>query len=913
MPMEFIREMLRRYFTLRRRDQFENDLADEIQLHLDLREQQLAERGLTPSEARRVARLRFGNTTRLKEKSRMAWTSEILSNFLQDVTYGARSLLHTRVLTAVAILSLALGIGANTAIFSLLDAVLLRSLPVRDPGQLVLLGTGTEDGIGSSIADSELYSYPFYRELLKRNQVFSDVAAIFSMTDDVHGFVVDESDQVKPESEMMHVALVSGSYFPMLGVHAQVGRMLQEGDDISQGDHPVAVISQRFWRRAFSSDSNILGRKVKLGSAFFNVVGVAPDEFFGTKVGEAPDIWVPASMTKSVPPGWDFNTGNFTQCVNIIGRLKAGVSLETATSNVNVLLQQITRGFSDADLSQKNLQTLNKIKVPLTPVATGLSSLRQEFSQPLQILMGVVVLVLLIACANIGNLLLARSTARARELGVRQALGAHRGRLIRQLMTESLLLALGGGALGVALGAVAIRVLIRLVSGGADTIPVAAGLDLRVLGFTCAVTILAALLFGTVPAVRATRLSLTDSLKDGRASSNTSARNPLAKALVIAQVCLSLVLMVGAGLFIRTLVNLNNIDPGFNRQGVLRLNIDSQSTGMKDSDPRLTAMFRQIESLVSAIPGVKAASFSAFTFREGSWNEAMLVPGMPGNENIGVHQNVVGDGYFATMQISLLAGRTFNPGDSANSQRVAVISEHIAQTLFPPGNPIGRHFTIHDDGKDIDHEVIGIVKDVKFSDLREKTKNVNYLSYRQRSWGFGDFEVRYTGDYSAISHAVQQTIHSVNRTLPIMNVTTLDEQVARTMTNQRLVAQLSTFFGILAAFLSCIGVYGVMSYTISRRTNEIGIRIALGADRSNVRFLVMRETLMLVSGGIALGIPIALAGRRVIETMLYGLHGTEVASIAVSTALLLAAALLAGFLPAHRASMVDPIVALRFE
>jgi predicted permease len=911
--MEFIEELLRRIHTFRHRAQFDTDLAEEIQLHLDLRQQQLNEGGLTPSEARRAARLRFGNATRIKEKSHMAWTSEILHDFLQDVAYGARSLLHTRALTIVAMLSLALGIGANTAIFSLLDAVLLRSLPVIHPERLVLLGTGIDDGIGNSIADSELYSYPFFRQLQKRNEAFSDVAAIFSMTDDVHGFIVDKSDQVNTRSEMMHVVLVSGSYFPMLGVRAQLGRMLEEGDDTSQGDHPVAVISQSFWRRAFAGDPDILGRKVKLGSSFFNVVGVAPEEFFGTKVGESPDIWVPASMTRNVPPGWDFYTGNFTQCLNIIGRLRPGVSMDTATSNVNLLLQQITRGFSDADLSQKNLQKLDKIKVPLTPVATGLSSIRRDFSQPLKILMGVVALVLLIACANIGNLLLARSTARGRELAVRQALGAHRNRLIRQLLTESLLLALGGGAVGLALGAAAIRVLIRMVSGGPETIPVNAGLDLRVLGFTCVVTVLTSLFFGTVPAFRATRLRLTDSLKDGRALSNSSTRNPLAKVLVIAQVCLSLVLMVGAGLFLRTLANLNSIDPGFNREGVLRLNIDSQSTGMKDNDPRLTAMFQEIEARVSVIPGVKAASFSAFTFREGSWNEAILVPGMPGNENIGVHQNVVGDGYFATMQIQVIAGRTFNHDDTANSQHVAVISQHIAQTLFPPGNPIGRHFTIHDDGRDIDHEVIGIVKDVKFSDLREKTKNINYLSYRQRPWGFGDFGVRYSGDYNAISRAVQQTIHSVSPNLPIMNVTTLDEQVARTMTNQRLVAELSTFFGILAAFLSCIGIYGVMSYTISRRTNEIGIRIALGADRSNVRWLVMRETLLLVSGGIVLGVPITLVGRRLIDSMLYGLHGTELASLTLSVTILLAVALLAGFVPAYRASRVDPIVALRYE
>jgi predicted permease len=891
----------------------DRDLEEEIRLHLDLREQQLIERGLRPADARRAAHLILGNATRIKEKSQMAWAPEMLQDFMQDVAYGTRALWRSRSLATVAVISLALGIGANTAIFSLLDAVLLRSLPVKEPGQLVLLGTGTDEGIGTDIADSELYSYPFYRQLQKRNDVFSDVAAIFSMTDAVHGFVVSKSDQVNTESQMMHVVLVTGSYFPMLGTQAQLGRMLDEGDDSSEGDHPVAVISYSFWKRAFYSDPNILGRKVKLGSAMFNIVGVAPSEFFGTKVGDLPDIWVPTSMTKSVPPGWDFYSKDFTQCLNILGRLKPGIPLTAATTNVNLLLQQITKAFPDAELSRKNLDKLNKVRVPLTPVANGLSSLRQEFSQPLWILMSVVVLVLLIACANIGNLLLARSAARARELAVRQALGARRSRLIRQLLTESLLLALGGGVLGVGLGAAAIRLLLRMVSGGHETIPVGAGLDLRVLAFTFAVTMATALLFGTVPAFRATRLHLADSLKDGRGPGNTNAKNPLGKALVVAQVTLSLVLMVGAGLFVRTLENLNNIDPGFNREGVLRLNIDSQTTGMKDDDPRLTAMFQQIESRVSAIPGVKAASFSAFTFHEGSWNEAMLVPGMPGNENVAVHQNVVGNGYFATMQIPLLAGRLFNDGDTATSQHVAVISEHVAKTLFPPGNPIGSHFKIPDDNREKDYEVIGIVKDVKFFNLRENTKNVNYLSYRQRPWGFGDFEIRYSGDYRAISHAVQQAIHAVNRSLPIMNVTTLDEQVSRTMTNQRLVAQICSFFSILAAFLSCIGIYGVMSYTISRRTNELGIRIALGAGRARVRWLVLREALLLVSGGIVLGVPIALMGRRLVGTMLYGIHGSELASLLLAAVLLLVVAVLAGFLPARRASKVDPMVALRYE
>ncbi|HWA94354.1 MAG TPA: ABC transporter permease, partial [Terracidiphilus sp.] len=775
--MELIREFIRRLRMLAHRSELDRDLDEEMHLHLELRQQQLVERGLSNAEAYRAAHLKFGNTARLKEKSRMAWTSEFLQDFVQDIAYGFRTLLRSRVLTFVAVLSLALGIGANTAIFSLLDAVLLRSLPVEDPGQLVLLGEGRASGIGTTIASSELFSYPFYRQLQKRNAVFSSVAALVSMTNDVHGFVLSKEGQVDTGTRLMHVVLVSGTYFPMLGVQAQLGRALNEGDDSSEGNHPVAVISESFWKSSFDSDPNVLGRKIKLGTSIFEIVGVAPREFFGTKVGESPDIWVPLSMTKAVPPGWDFYTKDFTVCLNIIGRLKPGVSLTAATTNVNLLLQQITRGFSDVDLSGSNSDDLKKTHVPLTPISNGLSTLRRQFSEPLQILMAIVALVLLIACANIGNLLLARSTARAREFAVRQALGARRSRLVRQLLTESLMLALGGGILGIGLGAVAIRLLLRMVSGGLETIPLHASLDYRVLVFTFVITVATALLFGAVPAFRAARLHLVDSLRDARGSSNTRSRNPLGKALVVAQLALSLVLMVGAGLFLRTLVNLNNIDPGFNRENVLRLNIDSQTTGMKDDDPRLTAMFKEIEAKVGALPGVKATSFSAFTFDEGSWSSSITVPGMPDNEGAEMHHNVVGNGYFATMQIPLIAGRTFNDGDTANAQHVAVITEHDAKVLFPPGSPLGRHFRLDKDDPKSDFQVIGIVKDVKFSDLREKTKCIDYLSYAQRPWGFGDFEVRYTGDFSAISHEVQQTIHSVDRRLPIMNVTTLDAQV----------------------------------------------------------------------------------------------------------------------------------------
>jgi predicted permease len=903
-------ELLRRIRMLLHRDQFQSDIEEEMRLHLDLREQEQCEAGLPRHAAHQAAYRRFGNPTAIKAKSHMAWGWNWLEDFFEDIRYGFRSMLRSPALTAVALLSLALGIGANTAIFSFLDAVMLRSLPVRDPSQLVLLGEGDDSGITDDYGSTTLYSYPFYRQMQQKNAVFSDLAAVFSMQNSVHG-TIDGRDEV----EEMHVQLVSGTYFPTLGVQPALGRALTDEDDNTEGDHPVAIVSYAWWKRALAGDPAVLNRKITLGTTIFNIVGVAPPEFFGTKVGEAPDIWVPLSMMKSVPPGFNGYKDDFYQSMLLIGRLKPGVSKEQATSNVNVLYQQITRAFPDANLNPRNIASLNKAHVVLTPMATGLSSLRHRFSDPLKILMSVTSLVLLIACANIANLLLARSTARVREFAVRQALGAGRMRLVRQLLTESLLLAVVGGLLSVGLAALADRLLLRMISGGADMIPLDVSINLRLLLFNLAVTVATALLFGIVPALRGTRIEVTDALKDGRGPSSGTSRSPIGKVLIIAQVAISLVLTVGAILFIRSLVNLTNVDTGFNREGVLRLEVDSNVTGLKGNDPRMIAMFQQIEERVSALPGVKAASFASFIFGQGSWNTRIRVPGTEAKENINIKHNVIGNDYFAALQIPLLAGRTFGSQDTSTSHRVAIISERMATDLFPPGvNPIGHHYyTNFDPQPDADVEVVGVVKDVKFGSLQERPQYIDYVPNPQHPWGYGSLAVRYNGDFNTISNEVQQAIHSIDRTLPISRITTLDQQVARSVTNQRLVAQLSAFFGLLAVFLSCIGIYGLMSYIVSRRTNEIGIRIAIGASRANVRWLVMREIVLLVAIGTAVGIPVTLAGSRFVANMLFGMYGTSWWSLAGSVAGLLLVGLIAGYLPAKRASRVDPMVALRYE
>ena len=903
--MSRLGEWGRRFGMLLRREGVANELQDEMQLHLDLRRQQQMEAGVMPQDAGAAAHRRFGNPTLLREQSYTAWGWNWLEGLLQDTLYGLRAMLRSPGITIVALLSLALGIGANTALFSLMDAVMLRSLPVKQPQQLVMLSGGYASGITSDFGITYLYSYPFYRELRKQNQVFSETAAILSMRSDVHGTVSGRN-----QAEPMHVQLVSGTYFSLLGVEAIIGRTLTDQDDSTQGDHPVAVVSYSWWKKGLARDPDVLNRTLKIADTTYSIVGVAAPEFFGTEVGQSPDIWIPMSMVEQVPPHFKgAYSDNFTESLYILGRLKPDVSMAQATTNVNLLFQQILRQFRGS-LSQDDIKALKEAQVPLSSMATGLSGLRQEFSDPLKILMGIAGLVLLIACANIANLLLARSTARTREFAVRQAIGAGRGRLVRQLLTESMMLALAGGALGVAFAAGASRLLVRMVSGGPETIPLDVSIDTRMLFFTLAVTLVTALLFGSIPAMRATRLELTQSLKDRQGAAPVRGKGLLAKSLIVSQVAFSLLLVVAAGLFLRSLVNLTRVDLGFDKQNVLFLHLDESSAGYKDDDPRIYALYRQITERVNALPGVHGAGFSSFVFHEGSWNGTVQVEGAEKPSGVDVKHNVITDGYFSALHIPLLAGRDFGPQDTATSQRVAIISERMARTMFPKGNPIGRHYSMGDKDKT---EVIGIVKDVKFLSLQEDPETLDYVPATQHPMYLGDFVVRYTGDVSSVSSAVRQTIREIDHTVPITDVTTMDEWVARSITDQRVVAQLSTFFGLLAIFLSAIGIYGLMSYVVSRRTNEIGIRMALGAERMHVRWLVLREVLALVAIGIAIGVPAALLSSRLVASMLFGLRATDAASLLAAVAVMLAIAALAGYLPARRASRIDPMVALRYE
>ena len=829
-----------------------------------------------------------------------------MHRLIQDIRYALRQLRRTPGITLVAVLSLALGIGANTAIFSLIDTVMLKSLPVKEASQLVLFGNGLDQGISDGFPNPWLYSYPFYRQMQSRNAVFSDVAAAFSMIDRVHGFVEGRS-----EAEALNVQLVSGSYFPMLGVQPMVGRALSEQDDRNEGGHPVAVVSYGWWKRTLSRDAAVLNKKLTIGPTVFSIVGVAPPEFFGTTVGESPDIWIPLSMQKEIPPGWDGYRDSMFESLHLMARLRPGVSLEQANANTNLLFRQILRSLPGTPLTQKNLLKLDRTTVGLTPMANGFSRLRWQFSEPLKILMAVVGLVLLIACANIANLLLARSTFRARELALRQALGAGRSRLIQQLLTESVLLAAAGGVLGIVFASVSGRLLLRMVSDGRDALQVELSIDWRMLLFTMAVTLTAAILFGTVPALRAARLRLAESLNDRGGPGSAPAKGLLAQALIVSQIALSLVLIAGAGVFLRSLSNLLEVDTGFRRENVMRVRIDPSSAGYKE-DVRLTNLYEHIEEKLNASPAVRAASCSLFMFNEGTWNNPIWVQGYAsGHRDVEVHHNVVGEKYFAAMGIPVLAGRTFGREDTATSRKVGILGETMARTLFTEGSPIGKHYGRGPENAG-DIEVIGVVKDVKYNSLDEDTQPGDYLPYSQNQRYLNDIEVRYTGDASAVASSIRYAIQDVDRALPISEIMTLDDQVAKSVTNQRLVARLSSFFGLAASFLCCIGIYGLTSYLVSRRNNEIGVRMALGARSSNVLWMVIKETLLLAMWGVAIGVPSALACDRVVSSMLFGVHSAG-AIVFASLALMMIVSGFAGYLPARRASRVDPMEALRYE
>ncbi len=842
-----------------------------------------------------------------------------MGTLLQDLRYGLRMLARNPGFTAVAVLTLALGIGANTAIFSLVDAVMLKALPVQEPEQLVLFFEGPDEGMRISDGIGEggrwkYYSYPLYEYLRDHNQLFQGICAFRLGEDRLSVSVAGRPSGESTPAAMGH--LVSGNYFSVLGVSAILGRTLSPEDD-RPGARPAAVISYGYWKQILGGDPAVVGKVVDLNGTPFTIVGVTPREFFGERVRRSPDFWLPMAVQPQIMLRESFLKDPDIYWINLMGRLNPGAMRQQAQAGVTVQLRQFLTAQAGSQISPRVRKEIEKSYISLAPGGPGISGLRERYSEPLHILMAVVALVLLIACANVANLLLSRAAARHKEISVRLALGASRVRLIRQMLTESLLMAGLGGALGAAFAAWGVRILVSKFAGPSSRLNVSP--DLPVLGFALAVCALAAILFGLAPALRSTRVELAPALKAGSFSPGATGRRwSLGKGLVSFQAALSLLLLVGAGLFVRTLQKLEAEDLGFNRQHVLLVGIDPRLAGYKPA--QLAPLYRQLLDRVNALPGVRSASLAAYSPMSGSSSTSNIsaegyTP--PPGQDMNIHINVVSWKYFETVGTPILLGREMGLQDTASSPRVAVINATMAHDFFGNQNPIGRRFGFGDNPKHSgDIEIVGVAADAKYSNLRQKPEPMAFLPCLQDQGNAAyvwEVELRTVGDPRSAAAAVRSALAGIDKGLPATKLKTLSEQVDDSLEQERTISELSSFFGLLALTLACVGLYGVMAYMVARRTSEMGIRMALGARSRDVLRMMLREGLFLVLAGIAVGIPAAIGAGHLISSMLFGLTPSDPVTISLATLLLVAVAVLAGYLPARRASRVDPMVALRYE
>jgi predicted permease len=844
-------------------------------------------------------------------------------------------------LTLIALLSLALGIGANTALFSIVDSMLLRMLPVKEPERLVLFksaaprdfspgsysGNSDRDQAGRRVMTS--FPYQSFLRMREKQGALSDIFIFGAM-----GFTVNAdgaADRVEGQG-------VSGNYFAGLGVQALLGRTIMEEDDRASSS-AVAVISYRYWRNRFSGDPKVIGKHVNLNNVAFTIIGVTPPGFEGAgQAGSTQSVTVPLAWEPQLVIERERSRfhGAGQWWLRMMGRLRPGATAEQARAELENVFQQSVVEHRAARQSQsqggKPILDLDPKDYPrLEVVAGGQGEMntREYYKGPLYFLLGVVALVLLIACANVANLLLARATARRKEIGVRLALGASRWRLIRQLLTESVMIAALGGALGVLFALWIKDGLLNVAGwGGAGMNALEPRLDLRVLGFTLGLSMLTGIVFGLVPAWRATKVDLAPTLKDNARGSSAGWRSLLSRSLVVTQVAMSLLLLLGAGLFLRTLINLQRVDPGFNTKNLLLFGVEPGLIGYKDE--KLLQLYDQIGDRLSAIPGVQSVTFSRMTLlSQGSSSRDVFLrsaldapPNAEGrikSSGIGyIHQ--VRENFLETMEIPLLAGRTLGSLDGPKSPRVAVVNQTFANKYFPGESPVGKRFTF-DQEKPDDVEIVGLARDAKYTRQRDAVQPTAYLSWRQELRGMGGatFEVRTAGDPGSITAGVRQAIKDIDGNLPVNNIKTQTEQADETLRMERLFARLLTLFGLLAQQLASIGLYGVMAYAVAQRTNEIGLRMALGASRWRVLQMILRQGMALTIIGVFLGLGGAYVLTRYLESqmnlsqMMFGVKLTDPTTYAAIAALLILVSLIACLIPARRATRVDPMTALRVE
>jgi macrolide transport system ATP-binding/permease protein len=906
----------RRLSWLARRPGKEAELQEELQFHLDEESEDREAAGLGAAEARLAARRDLGNLTRVQEETRAAWGWNQAGQLLQDMRYALRTMSANRTFSALAILSLALGIGANTAIFSFMDSLLLRSLPVANPESLVTLSWHTQNaefhgmnrhddsfldrdaGFGGSIL-----AYAAL-EMFRRNYAIFSTVFGFQGAGDLHVAIGNQAEIASTE-------YVTGNYFQGLGIAPAAGRLIMTDDDRA-GAPSVAVISFALSQRRFGGPAKAPGQSILINHFPFTVIGVAPREFFGADPGLLPDVYIPMHAdllleADQFHAGSDSYTDPNYEWVVTMGRLRPGVSRGQAQAALAPQFSEWMRTVNTAR-TRSDLPTL-----VVRDGRAGMNGLRQQYSKPLLILVTVAGLILALACANIANLLLARAAARRREIAVRLSIGAGRRRLIRQLLTESVMMASMGGALGIVFAIWGIRFLTALLANGSEGFTLQAELNWHVLAVAAGLSLLTGILFGLAPALQATRVDLLPALKESRsmgARSHGFRRLTLSRALMVAQMAISLVILVGAGLFVRTLSRLESIQLGFNRENVLTFRLDASQAGHRDAE--VPALYNDLRARFAAVPGVRSASLSELPLLAGRVFTPVSVGGGTAKT---VFIWAVGADYFTTMQIPILLGREIQPRDMTPSHPVAVVSQQFAQANFGSGNPLGQFLSIPRDCPKCAIEIVGVSGDVLIGrDVRDERGPTVFLpistAWRVRGVAF---ELRTAGNPLAYVRTVRELVREADPRLPLSEIRTQSALIDGTMNREVVFARLCTGFGLLALAIACVGLYGAMSYNVARRTAEIGIRMALGAERRRVVWMVLREALLLAAAGLAISVPAALFATRLVKSFLFETKPDDPVSLILAAVSLVTAAALAGFLPARNASRIDPMVALRHE
>jgi putative ABC transport system permease protein len=872
----------------------ESEMDAELHFHLEACANDLVRSGVSHEEAMRRAPIEFGGIERVKEEGREARGISYIGELFQDLRYAARILRKSPGFTAVAVLTLALGIGANTAIFTMMNGLMLRTLPVRDPGRLVEL---LHHYPGEPEPGFNGFSWDAYQAIRDGNHVFSDVI-VAGMN-----FFTVSGDKLQPQT--VFGGGVGGTFFQALGVRPAAGRLIGP-EDVHMGYHdPVAILSWSFWKSRFNLDPGVIGRKIMIGDDPVTIVGVAQRGFYGLNYEAQQDIWWPVSLGPSA--GWGFG---------LLGRLKPGVSLEQARAEMAVLFQTVVNAPNAGPF-------VREMKLQIDPAGNGVTTpLGQMLSTPLTVLMATVGLLLLLACANLAGLLLARGASRQHEMAVRACLGAPRARLLRQTLTESLLLSLAGCAVGIFVAYFAAHELVRVFASGRFLVgaPVhfeaLTNPDAHVLLFALAIALFTGLLCGAAPAMSASKTEPASALQQASRIGESKSRRLFGKGLIASQVALSLVLMSSAALFVEYLSHLRNLNLGFERHNLLLVTLDFAHSGYDAA--QFSRLSQELVARLDAIPGVSSATFSGVSPMQGPGASSFAFAEGHPEKRTQASLNYVAPAYFETYGTPFLAGRDFSARDQAGSP-VAIINETAARDCFGNENPIGRHITlshITSTKGEKTFEVIGVVGDAKYNDLQQAAPPTIYSDLLQQGYAGSDHSqlaIRTRIDPDGVAGAVRQTEADVLKTVPIVRIMTMNEQIDSSIVPQRLIAMLSAGFGALGALLAAIGLYGLLAYTVARRTHEIGVRMALGAAGTDVMRIVLRGALWMVCSGLAIGAPLAFWGKRVAASLIPDLPVASSLPIVVAVALMIAVGLIAAYLPARRAMRVDPMVALRYE